>query len=32
MELDKAMRAGSVAVSGSKFSFSNPMKVVITKK
>jgi hypothetical protein len=32
MELEKAMRNGSVTVSGSKFSFSHPLKVVIAKK
>lgn len=31
-ELEKAMRAGPVAVSGSKFSCKNPLKVVISKK
>jgi len=32
IELEKAMRSGTVLVSGSKFSFTNPLKVVITKK
>jgi len=31
-ELEKAMRAGAVTVSGSKFSCANPLKVVISKK
>jgi hypothetical protein len=31
MELERAMRSGSVTVSGSKFSFTNPLKVVISK-
>ena len=32
IELEKAMRSGSVVISGSKFSCKNPLKVVITKK
>jgi len=32
MDLEKAMRSGSVLVSGSKFSCKNPLKVVISKK
>lgn len=32
IELEKAMRSSSVVVSGSKFSFTNPVKVVIAKK
>jgi hypothetical protein len=31
IELEQAMRAGSVLVSGSKFSFTNPLRVVIPK-
>jgi hypothetical protein len=31
MELERAMGSGSVVVSGSKFSFTNPLKVVIAK-
>jgi len=31
-ELETAMRNGSVSVSGSKFSFANPLRVVISKK
>jgi hypothetical protein len=32
IELEKAMRAGSVLVSGSKISTTNPLKVIISKK
>jgi hypothetical protein len=32
IELEEAMRAGTVTVSGSKFSCANPLKVVISKK
>ena len=31
VELEEAMRAGAVIVSGSKLSFSNPLRVVIAK-
>jgi hypothetical protein len=31
IELERAMRSGSVLVSGSKYSFNNPLKVVIPK-
>jgi hypothetical protein len=31
IELERAMREGTVTVSGSKFSFTNPLKVVIPK-
>jgi hypothetical protein len=31
IELERAMKRGSVAVSGSKFSFTNPLKVIISK-
>jgi hypothetical protein len=32
MELEEAMKNGSVSVSGSKLSFDRPLKVVITRK
>lgn len=32
IELEEAMKAGAVIVSGSKFSFKNPLRVVIAKK
>jgi uncharacterized membrane protein YoaK (UPF0700 family) len=32
LELEEAMRAGRVSVSGSKFSFTQPLRVVITRK
>jgi len=32
LELEEAMRKGPVSVSGSKFSFSNPLKIVIAKR
>jgi hypothetical protein len=32
VELEKAMRTGTAVVSGSKLSFTNPLKVVISKK
>jgi len=31
LELEEAMKAGAVIVSGSKFSFANPLRVVIAK-
>ena len=32
LELEEAMKAGAVIVSGSKISFKNPLRVVIAKK
>ncbi len=32
LELERAMEEGAVIVSGSKFSFNNPLRVVISKK
>jgi len=32
IELERAMEAGAVIVSGSKLSFSNPLRIVIAKK
>lgn len=32
IELDRAMKSGAVIVSGSKFSCTNPLRVVIAKK
>jgi len=32
VELEEAMKAGAVIVSGSKFSFANPLRIVIAKR
>jgi len=32
LELEEAMKAGAVIVSGSKFSFNNPLRIVIAKE